>query len=73
MFYRSGPEKDQLEAWQWFYCFCCLVLAPAEEAEAEALAGGSWYSYCMAMVVGGDAGGAGMLAGENGCRVAIYW
>ena len=27
MVYRSGPEKDRLEAWQMFYCGCCLALA----------------------------------------------
>ena len=65
--YCSGPEKDQLEAWQVFYCCYCLLLE-AEETEEEAEAG-----LLEAVVVGGKAAGAGVSAGENGCSVLNCW
>ena len=34
----SGPEKDQLKAWQMFYCGCCLALDDCRGGGAGLLA-----------------------------------
>ena len=31
-----------------------------------------FYCSCLSVVVGGEAAGAGVLAGKNGCSVSIY-
>ena len=71
MVYSSGPEKDRLKAWQMFYCGCCL-------ASADCRGHGGWASGCRcscyeAVVAGGEAAGASLSAGKNGCGVSICW
>ena len=48
-----------------FKCFTEVVLKRTDWRQ--------WQWFCAAVVFGGEAAGAGMSAGENGCGVSICW